>query len=144
MKGFATANRRFAAKESRCRRSASQKLRELRRKYKIVAWWGTSIEGKSALNRLFRENVISQKVFTESVKRLEIQEQTWREILATEKVRDIAGNLIVTKDLRTLDALQLASAMVWCFEKLKGHPFICLDRKLSDSAADLGFSVLPK
>ena len=127
-----------------CFQPASQTTSQLRRKYKIVAWWGTSIEGKSALNRLLKENVISQKAFTESVKRLETQQKTWREILATDKVRSIAENLIETQDLRTLDAMQLASALVWCFEKPKGKHFICLDNKLSKSASDLGFSVLPK
>lgn len=127
-----------------CFQPASQQLRELRRKYKVVAWWGTSIEAKSALNRLLRENVISQKAFAESIKRIETQQKTWREILATDKVRAIAENLLETQDLRTLDALQLASALVWCFEKPKGKHFICLDKKLSKSASDLGFTVLTK
>ncbi|MCW5961363.1 MAG: type II toxin-antitoxin system VapC family toxin [Pyrinomonadaceae bacterium] len=127
-----------------CFQPASQKLRTLRRKYKTVAWWGTIIEGKSALNRLFRENVISKKAFAESVKRLETQQKTWYEILATDKVRTVAENLIETRDLRTLDAMQLASALVWCFEKPKGKHFICLDHKLSKSALDLGFTVFPR
>lgn len=127
-----------------CFQSASQQLRNLRRKYKVVAWWGTSIEARSALNRLLRENAISQKAFAESIRRIEIQQKTWREILATGKVRIIAENLLETQDLRTLDALQLASALVWCFEKPKGKHFICLDNKLSKSASDLGFSILPK
>lgn len=127
-----------------CFQPASGQLRELRRKYKIVAWWGTSIEAKSALNRLRRENIISQNAFTESVKRLENQQKIWREILATDKVRRFAENLVETRDLRTLDALQLASALVWCFEKPKGKKFICFDKKLSNTALELGFSILPK
>ncbi len=127
-----------------CFQPASQQLRGLRRKYKIVTWWGTSIEDKSALNRLLWENVISQKAFAESIKRIETQQKTWREILATDKVCSIAENLLKTQDLRTLDALQLASALVWCFEKPKGKHFICLDNKLSNSASNLGFNVVTK
>ena len=60
------------------------------------------------------------------------------------KVRELAKDLIETQNLRTLDALQLASALVWCFEKSKGRIFICCDDKLSEAAEKIGFTVLPK
>ncbi len=127
-----------------CFQEKSQTLRQLRRKYEIVAWWASSIEANSALNRLFRENVISQNAFAQSVKRLEILKDTWREVLPTEKVRELSFNLIESQNLRTLDALQLASALVWCFEKPKGRIFVCSDDKLSEAAGKIGFTVLPK
>lgn len=127
-----------------CFQAKSQTLRQLLRKYEIVAWWASSIEANSALNRLFRENVISQNAFAQSVKRLEILKDTWREVLPTEKVRELSTGLIETQNLRTLDALQLASALVWCFEKPKGRIFVCCDDKLSESAKKIGFKVLPK
>lgn len=88
-----------------CFQPNSQQLRQLRRKYEIVAWWASVIEARSALNRLANENAISQNAFTQSIKRLEILKDTWREILPTEKVRRTAANLIETQNLRTLDAL---------------------------------------
>jgi uncharacterized protein len=127
-----------------CFQSASQQLRQLRRQYEIVAWWASVIEAKSALNRLLKENAISPNAFAQSVKRLEILKDTWREVLPTEKVRAIAADLIETENLRTLDALQLSAALVWCFEKPKGRIFICLDKKLSEAAEKMGFTVLPK
>lgn len=127
-----------------CFQKKSQELRQLRRKYGVVAWWASSIEGKSALKRLLQENEISQIAFAEAVKRLQIQSETWREIQPTEKVRRIAGNLIETENLRTLDSLQLAGALVWCFEKPKGRIFVCCDDKLSEAARKIGFTVLPK
>lgn len=127
-----------------CFQATSQQLRQLRRKYEVVAWWASSIEGQSALKRLLRENEISQTAHDEAVKRLQIQSETWREILPTEKVRELAKTLIETQNLRTLDALQLASALVWCFEKPKGRIFVCCDGKLSEAAEKIGFSVLPK
>lgn len=127
-----------------CFQATSQKLRELRRKYEVVAWWASPIEGQSALKRLLRDNEISQTAYQAAVKRLEIQSETWREILPTEKVRELAVNLIETQNLRTLDALQLASALVWCFEKPKGRIFICCDDKLSEAAEKIGFTILPK
>lgn len=126
-----------------CFQDQSQKLRELRRSYEVVAWWATLIEGKSALKRLVGQGLISPTAFQESVKRLEIQKDAWHEVLPTERVRRIAGDLIGSLDLRTLDALQLASALVWCFEKPKGRVFVCCDKRLSESATQIGFSVLP-
>lgn len=127
-----------------CFQANSQQLRHLRRKYEIVAWWASVIEARSALNRLLSENVISSNAFTHSINRLEILKDTWHEILPTEKVRQTAVNLIETQNLRTLDALQLASALVWCFEKPKENFFIYLDDKLSEAARKIGFTVLPK
>lgn len=108
-----------------CFQEKSQTLRQLRRKYEVVAWWASSIEARSALKHLLQENQISQTAYAEAVKRLEIQSETWRKILPTEKVRNLAVNLIETHNLRTLDALQLAAALVWCFEKPKGRIFVC-------------------
>lgn len=127
-----------------CFQDKSQTLRTLRRKYEVVAWWATSIEAQSALKRLVSQNIISQNAYTQSVNRLEIQKDTWREILPTEKVRNLAKDLIETQNLRTLDALQLASALVWCFERPKGRIFVCCDDKLSEAAGNLSFTVLPK
>jgi uncharacterized protein len=127
-----------------CFQASSQNLRQLRRKYEIVAWWASVIEARSALNRLLKENAISKNAFTQSIKRLEILKDTWREVLPTEKVRTIATNLIETQNLRTLDALQLSAALVWCFEKPKGRIFICYDGKLSEAAEKIGFTILPK
>lgn len=127
-----------------CFQEKSQELRTLRRKYRIVAWWASLIEGHSALKRLLRENEISRTAYDEAVKRLEIQSETWREIKPTEKVRQLSINLIESEHLRTLDALQLASALVWCFEKPKGRIFVCCDDKLFEAAEKLGFTVLPK
>jgi predicted nucleic acid-binding protein len=127
-----------------CFQDKSQELRTLRRKYEVVAWWATSIEAQSALKRLVSQNIISQNAYAQAFQRLEIQKDTWREILPTEKVRELAKNLIETQNLRTLDALQLASALVWCFEKPKGRIFICCDDKLSEAAENIGFTVLPK
>jgi predicted nucleic acid-binding protein len=127
-----------------CFQDKSQELRNLRRKYEVVAWWATSIEANSALKRLVSQNLISQNAYAQAFQRLEIQKDTWREILPTEKVRELAKNLIETQNLRSLDALQLASALIWCFEKPKGRIFICCDDKLSKAAEKIGFNVLPK
>lgn len=82
-----------------CFQTASQALRRLRRKYEVVTWWASPIEGQSALKRLLRDKEISQAAYNEAVKRLQIQSETWREILPTEKVRELAKNLIESENL---------------------------------------------
>ena len=127
-----------------CFQAKSQELRQLRRKYEVVAWWASSIEGQSALKRLLRDGEISQTAYNEATKRLHLQSENWREIRPIEKLREIAKNLIENQNLRTLDALQLSAALVWCFEKPKGRVFVCCDDKLSDASEKIGFTVLPK
>ena len=127
-----------------CFQTNSQNLRQIRRKYEVVASWITPVEGNSALRRLLIENVISQTAYNEAVKRLKLQSKAWREIKPTEKVRELTADLIQNQNLRTLDSLQLASALVWCFEKPKGRIFVCCDGKLSKAAEQIGFSILPK
>lgn len=127
-----------------CFQTKSQQLRQIRRKYEVVASWISLIEGNSALKRLLLDKAISQNAYAEAVKRLKLQSKAWREIKPTEKVRELAENLIQNQNLRTLDSLQLASALVWCFEKPKGRIFVCCDDKLSKAAEKIGFSILPK
>ena len=95
-----------------CFQAQSQELRQLRRKYEVVAWWASSIEGQSALKRLLRDGEISQTAYNETTKRLHLQSENWREIRPIEKLREIAKNLIENQNLRTIDALQLFAALV--------------------------------
>jgi len=44
--------------------------------------------------------------------------------------------------LRAADALQLASALVWCGAYASGRAFICADTRLSDAADKEGFNVI--
>lgn len=126
-----------------CKQDNSQRLRQLRRAYVVVAWWGTSIEAHSALSRLYSEGVLSKRNYDVAIDRLQIQKKTWREMLPSDKVKEIAEGLPEAHGLRTLDSMQLASALVWCNEKPSGRIFICCDSRLSDIAAKVGFTVLP-
>ena len=50
-----------------CFQTKSQTLRQLRRKYEVVAWWASSIEATSALKRLVSQNEISQVAYSQSI-----------------------------------------------------------------------------
>lgn len=73
----------------------------------------------------------------------------WEKFLGqTHEVKEISRLLSIAVDLpekyglRSLDAFQLAAALVWCKEKPKNRPFICADSRLGDTANDAGFDVI--
>ena len=69
--------------------------------------------------------------------------RSWDEILPTQAVRAIAESLPDDNGVRTGDAWQLAAALVWCSERPRGRPFVCLDERLAKAASDVGFTVHP-
>jgi uncharacterized protein len=126
------------------RQDISQDVRRLwRNTSRVVVWWGTSIEVRSAVSRLYQGNFIDAKGLQYALARLEVIRRKWAEIVPSEKVRQIAENLPDAYGLRALDSCQLAAALVWCNEKPNGRLFICDDTKLSIAAQKTGFSIKP-
>ena len=110
----------------------------------IVAWWGTPVEARSAFARLVRDGGLTSVQRATAVKLLDQLRRSWDEILPTEAVRVIAGSLPDDYSLRAGDAWQLAAALVWCRERPRRRPFVCLDKRLAKAASDMGFTVHPK
>lgn len=126
------------------RQDTSQTFRASWRKTgRVVVWWGTTIEVRSAVSRLLQEKGIDARGLQFAIARLEQIRQEWAEIVPSEKVRTLAETLPDSYSLRALDSCQLAAALVWCNEKPKGRLFICDDSKLSTAAQKAGFSVKP-
>lgn len=109
---------------------------------RIVVWWGTPIEIRSALARLKQEKAISSEGMVQGLDRLAVLRRSWAEVLPTDRLRDFAETLPDRFGLRTLDAFQLAAAFLWCNERPRRRAFVCLDRRLAASAAELGFSTM--
>ena len=107
----------------------------------MVVWWGTSVEVRSALERLDREGLMVDRGLEEARKRLGALRQSWEEILPSERLRSLAEGLTEKYPLRALDAFQLAAALAWCNERPRHRPFICLDARLSRAAEQAGFDV---
>ena len=110
----------------------------------MVAWWGTSVEARSAFARLVRDGDLTSVQRATAVKLLDQLRRSWDEILPTEAVRVIAESLPDDRSLRAGDAWQLAAALVWCGERPRSRPFVCLDKRLAKAAFDMGFTVHPK
>jgi len=107
----------------------------------MTVWWGTSVEIRSALARLLREGRLSSETYAGAVRRLGELREWWDEVLPSERVRGVAETLPERFGLRAGDAFQLAAALTWCGERPRNRPFVCLDTRLAQAAAALGFAV---
>ena len=127
-----------------CSQSATTQGQRLRRELKrMVVWWGTTLEARSAFARLAREGQLTLEERVTAVRLLAQLRVAWDEILPTEKVRSLAEDLPDLHGVRAADAAQLAAALVWCRERPKHRPLVCFDERLKTAATALGFAVRP-
>ena len=125
-----------------CSQVATNRGRKLLRAVgRMVVWWGTPVEARSAFARLVRDGSLTDSERVRAVRLLDQLRPSWDEIQPSLRVRAIAEDLPDRHGVRALDALQLADALVWCRERPNGRPFICFDERLSRTAAAVGFTV---
>ena len=127
-----------------CSQPATAQGRRLRRELtRMVVWWGTPLEARSAFARLVRDGRLAVEERATAIRLLGQLRVTWDEILPTERVRSLAEDLPDTHSVRAADAVQLAAALVWCRERPKHRPLVCFDDRLRAAATALGFSIKP-
>ena len=127
-----------------CSQPATAQGRRLRRELKrMVVWWGTPLEARSAFARLVREGHLTVEERATEVRSRGQLRVAWDEILPTVKVRSLAEDLSDGHGVRAADAAQLAAALVWCRERPKQRALVCFDERLRAAANALGFSVRP-
>jgi len=100
------------------------------------------IEVHSAICRLHRKNEISDLEKKGAVARLRLLSLGWREILPGEQIRELAAPSVDKYSLRPTDSFELAASLIWCEQRPSRRTFICGDRRLSEAAELVGFSVL--
>ena len=111
---------------------------------RMIVFWGTIIECHSALSRLRRENSLNIEQYRDSLKLLDFLCHSWTEILPGNLLREQSVRVISIHGLKTLDSLQLASALVWTNKNPEGSSFVSLDRQLRRAAEKEGFIVFPE
>jgi uncharacterized protein len=122
----------------------SHRLRDLLRRDPAVAiWWGTPVECAGALARRQREGVIAKSGLRQAHATLDGLRARATEIEPTEEVRSRALRLLAVHPLRAGAALQLAAALIWCQERVRGVGFVSMDDRLRGAAVREGFKVLP-
>jgi uncharacterized protein len=125
-----------------CSQAATNRSRKLLRDAgRMVVWWGSLIEARSAFARLVRDGSLTEADRVRAVRLLVQLRLSWDEIQPSESVRAIAEELPDRYGVRSLDAMQLAAALVWCRERPTRRSFICFDERLSRAAAAAGFVV---
>ena len=113
----------------------------LRKHKKLVLAWITRIEIYSAPSRLARQGVLNNKNYTIAVERFNWIEKNRIEVFPSETLRALSIDLLQQYELRAADAMQLASALIWCNEKPNNKPFITFDEQLALAASKAGFAV---
>jgi predicted nucleic acid-binding protein len=108
-----------------------------------VIWWATPLECQSALRRRHREAPWPPEQLAAATERLRLIVQHADTVSPTDDLRRRAGRLLAVHPLRAADALQLASALIWCEEQTHGEAFVTLDARLAEAAAAEGFTVVP-
>jgi predicted nucleic acid-binding protein len=125
-----------------CAQTATKPGRQLLRELdRMVVWWGTPVEARSALARLVREERLAPTEVKQAVKLLSQLRAAWTEILPTEQVRRLAETPPDTYTVRAADAFQLAASLVWCRERPRQRSFVCFDERLAVAAEAAGFTV---
>lgn len=99
------------------------------------------MEVRSVLERLRKEGAISPRAYNASRSRLEALLGSWREILPTDSLRELACVQLERFPIRAADALHLGAALIWCSQKPRGRVFVCNDLRLGDAARQAGFTV---
>lgn len=122
---------------------SSQKARQVYRGFtrQVVAWTAL-IEASGAIYRAVRLGGLTELNAKRAFGRLAQFEKRWTEIIASDRVRHTAITMLSSYDLRAADAVQLASALVWCKDKPRNRSFVCFDQKLAIAARAVGFTQL--
>lgn len=109
----------------------------------MIMWWGTSIEGTSAIARRLRDGSLSASDSRRAQRILEALFLRPDQVVPSEELRLRAGRLLYSHPLRAADAFQLSAALQWCDGHSAGLEFVCFDNRLRDAAQREGFVVLP-
>jgi predicted nucleic acid-binding protein len=110
----------------------------------MVVWWGTVVECLSGLARLRVEGALSVWTETRARESLTLLGDRWVEVVPSNRLRAVAGELVSRHLLRAGDALQLAAALEWAGDARLGRLIVTFDRRLRHAAAVEGFTVLPE
>ncbi len=120
----------------------SPAVRQLLEQHEIAVWWATSVEMRSAFERLLRMGQLTVPEHVAAGVRLERLRRGWRELQPSEALRSRAETFLLSYPLKSADALQLAAAWMWCSGQPQNYVFISGDVQLLEAARQVGFQIV--
>lgn len=125
------------------REESSRQAREwLKDDATIVTWCWTSVELASAVERRFREDLISRQQRRSCLDAFSDLSEAWDEVADVVAVRTRSCSLLARHALRAADAAQLGAALLVAESDPAGLTFVCLDERLAVAAEREGLRVL--
>ena len=98
----------------------------------------------SAFIRCKDEKVLSKNNYDKCITCFKFDWEMYFVIEVSEKIVEIAGNLIESHSIRGFDSIHLASAMVLRKEINQSIDFMCWDNRLLEAAKKEGFKACPQ
>ncbi len=100
----------------------------------VFAWTFAPLEVLGGCCRKRREGTLDEAGLAAARRRLERAARRWRRVADSPPVREAAERALLTHDVKTADALQLAAALVWSEGKPRGRQFVGADDRLLAAA----------
>ena len=124
------------------REAGSSRVRALLTSYEFLSSAITTIELQSALQRRRRQREITQANYNSIVSRLAHDRLYWQLVEVVPQVLSKAEELLKAENVRTLDAIHLASAMIIQDSFPTPLPFISADERQLAAAQNCKLSVI--
>ena len=122
--------------------AGSSAVRRLLQRFRFLSSSIMPVEAMSALSQRRVSGDLTPRDFLAIRSRLRKDRDYWELVEAGESVLLQAEELVQKANVRTLDAIHLASAMIFKSESRLTIPFITGDTKQRDAAHLMGFTVI--
>lgn len=124
------------------RENGSATARRLVRSRQVITSSITGLELVSAFRRNVTAGSIDEKSHSAIIKRFQQHREKWRCVELTPAGLENAEKYVSDFDVRALDAIHIASAMISRGRFPKDLPFITADSRQREVAVDLGLDVI--
>lgn len=124
------------------REAGSPRVRALLTRYEFLSSAITPIELQSAVQRRHRQGEIAQSNYKSIVSRVASDRSYWQLVEVVPQVLSKAEELVMTENVRTLDAIHIASAMIIQHSFSTLLPFISADARQLAAAQNCKLHVI--
>jgi predicted nucleic acid-binding protein len=122
--------------------SGSARSAQILRRHRLISSRLTTIELPSVFKRKLQNGDIDARAYDAIVKKLKSDRSRWELVAVTDAVLDLAESLVKNHDVRTLDAIHLASATVVAERLGSKVQFVTADLQQREAARRLGLNVV--